>query len=40
MKYKDYETYVIGIDHGYNNMKLAIFVFQQKLNREKHYQIY
>ena len=21
MKYKDYETYVIGVDHGYNNMK-------------------
>lgn len=35
MKYKDYETYVIGIDHGYNNMKTCNFCFPTKIEQRE-----
>ena len=35
MKYKDYETYVIGIDHGYNNMKTSNYCFPTKINQRE-----
>ena len=37
MKYKDYETYVVGIDHGYNNMKTCNFCFPTKIEQWEWY---